>query len=193
MDATQRVARAMSHTPRATHLPDREVPNARLDVPLPLFGGATNSQPSTVATMLVALDVHPGHRVLDVGAGSGWTTALLAWLVGTDGEVLRLELDEELARWGAERLARHGRRVAAIQQPCPLERGHGQRITPMPGVPLRWAGAAVRHSVPCDIVTQNSRFRNRHVRRRLESGVRQEERPGHRRAALPPQPGAPSG
>lgn len=123
MDATQRVARAMRHTPRATHLPDREVPNARLDIPLPLFGGATNSQPSTVATMLVALDVHRGHRVLDVGAGSGWTTALLAWLVGTDGEVLGLELDGELARWGAERLARHGRGWARLEAADPTVLG----------------------------------------------------------------------
>ena len=123
MDATQRVARAMRHTPRATHLPDREVPNARLDIPLPLFGGATNSQPSTVATMLVALDVHPGQRVLDVGAGSGWTTALLAWLVGADGEVLGLELDEDLARWGAERLARTGRGWARLEAADPTVLG----------------------------------------------------------------------
>ena len=40
-------------------------------------------------------------RVLDVGAGSGWTTALLAHLVGPTGEVVGVELEPDLARWGA--------------------------------------------------------------------------------------------
>ena len=54
--------------------------------------------------MLRLLQVPVGARVLDVGSGSGWTTALLARLVGPDGVVLGLELDPELAGWGAANL-----------------------------------------------------------------------------------------
>src|SRR3712207_8165531 len=56
---------------------------ADADQPLPIGEGQTNSQPAIVRRMLELLDVLPGHRVLDVGAGSGWATALLGHPVGT--------------------------------------------------------------------------------------------------------------
>jgi len=58
--------------------------------------------------MLRLLDVRAGARVLDVGAGSGWTTALLAHLVGPDGLVLGVERHADLAAWGAANVARTG-------------------------------------------------------------------------------------
>jgi protein-L-isoaspartate(D-aspartate) O-methyltransferase len=75
------------------------------DRPLPIGHHATNSQPSTVRDMLEVLDVLPGQRVLDVGSGSGWTTALLAELTGPEGSVVGVELVPELAVWGAANLA----------------------------------------------------------------------------------------
>ncbi|MFI2706066.1 protein-L-isoaspartate O-methyltransferase, partial [Nocardioides sp. CER28] len=62
---------------------------------------------------------HPGHRVLDVGAGSGWTTALLAHLTGPDGEVVGVELEPRLARWGAANVAAAGRPWARIEPAIP--------------------------------------------------------------------------
>lgn len=53
-------------------------------------------------------------RVLDVGAGSGWTTALLARLVGPAGSVTGVELEPALARWGAENLRRQHTPWAAL-------------------------------------------------------------------------------
>ena len=50
--------------------------------------------------MLRLLEVRPGSRVLDVGAGSGWSTALLAHLTGTTGSVRGVELEPELASLG---------------------------------------------------------------------------------------------
>ena len=55
--------------------------------------------------VVAAADVGPGMRVLDVGAGSGWTTALLAELVGPSGSVLGVEIAPRLAAWGAANLA----------------------------------------------------------------------------------------
>jgi len=70
------------------------------DRPLPIGHGQTNSQPSTVRQMLRWLDAQPNQRVLDVGSGSGWTTALLAHLVGPDGRVYAVERIPELLRFG---------------------------------------------------------------------------------------------
>lgn len=105
--ADARLREAFAAVPREGFLrgPDRD--RATFDGPLSIGHGQTNSQPRTVADMLRLLDVQPGQRVLDVGAGSGWTTALLARLVGPDGSVLGLEVVPEIARWGAENLQAH--------------------------------------------------------------------------------------
>jgi protein-L-isoaspartate(D-aspartate) O-methyltransferase len=102
------VDRAMEVVPRAGFLPPAVRARADEDRPLPLWHGQTSSQPTTVASMLRLLHVPVGARVLDVGAGSGWTTALLAELVGPTGTVLGLELDRSLAEWGAANVAATG-------------------------------------------------------------------------------------
>ncbi|WP_229118984.1 protein-L-isoaspartate O-methyltransferase family protein [Enemella evansiae] len=107
--AADPVARAMQAVPRVGFLPESQRRYAAEDRPLPLgptqlAPEQTNSQPSTVAAMLRLLDVPVGASVLDVGAGSGWTTALLAWLVGPSGRVLGLELEPWLAEQGAANL-----------------------------------------------------------------------------------------
>jgi len=91
------VQQAFDAVPRALFLPNALRHRAHVDLPLPLSHGQTNSQPSTVRAMLELLDVQPGHRVLDVGAGSGWTTALLAHLVGRNGQVIGVERIAHLA------------------------------------------------------------------------------------------------
>src|SRR5699024_7069284 len=72
------VARAFAAVPRESFLPPAQRRRADHDGPIDIGHGQTNSQPLTVAAMLRLLDVRPRQRVLDVGAGSGWTTALLA-------------------------------------------------------------------------------------------------------------------
>lgn len=99
------VAEAMTTIARADFVPPDLRGRAHEDRPLPIGQGQTNSQPRTVANMLRLLDVHRGQRVLDVGAGSGWSTALLAYLVGPNGAVVGVELDPGLAQWGADNLA----------------------------------------------------------------------------------------
>jgi protein-L-isoaspartate(D-aspartate) O-methyltransferase len=97
----------MRSVPRRGFLPRDQRDRADIDAPVRLGPGQTNSQPTTVLNMLELLDVPPGARVLDVGAGSGWTTALLAALVGSSGHVIGVELDPTLARWGAANVAAH--------------------------------------------------------------------------------------
>ncbi|WP_229244902.1 protein-L-isoaspartate O-methyltransferase family protein [Cellulosimicrobium marinum] len=91
---------------RRSFLPRDQRRHADEDRPLAIGHGQTSSQPSTVAAMLRLLDVPPGARVLDVGSGSGWTTALLARLAGPAGQVVGVERHPEIAAWGAANVAR---------------------------------------------------------------------------------------
>ncbi len=72
------------------------------DQPLPIGKGQTISQPSTVVFMLELLQPQKGHKVLDAGSGSGWTTALLAHIVGPGGKVIAMELLASLKTFGEE-------------------------------------------------------------------------------------------
>lgn len=104
MDTTRSVDAAMAATPRAHFLPDQFKRSADVDTAIPIGGGSTCSQPTTVRNMLLLLDVHPSHRVLDVGSGSGWTTAILAKLTGEDGDVTGVELLPEMVSRSREAL-----------------------------------------------------------------------------------------
>src|SRR6478609_1503063 len=77
MTEHNRVISALADVPRAAFLPPDVRSRATVDAPLPIGYGATNSQPWTVQFMLELLHVPAGAKVLDVGSGSGWTTALL--------------------------------------------------------------------------------------------------------------------
>ncbi|HEC45807.1 MAG TPA: L-isoaspartyl protein carboxyl methyltransferase, partial [Epsilonproteobacteria bacterium] len=77
-----------------------------VDTPLPIGNNQTISQPSTVAFMLEKLEPGEGDKVLDIGSGSGWTTALLCHIVGEKGSVIGLERMDELVERGGENLAK---------------------------------------------------------------------------------------
>lgn len=117
---SDRVDAAFAAVPRVGFLTESERRYADRDHPLPIGHGQTNSQPTTVRNMLVLLDVQPGDRVLDVGSGSGWTTALLAHLAGPGGWVHGVELVPELAEFGSHNLAAYGALAASIR---PAEAG----------------------------------------------------------------------
>lgn len=86
------------------------------DVPLPIGFEATISQPTTVKFMLNWLNPKPGEKILDVGSGSGWTTALLAYAVGGKGKVIGTEIVPELVKFGSENLAKYNFAQATIVQ-----------------------------------------------------------------------------
>ncbi len=79
-----------------------------IDAPLPIGFGQTISQPSTVRMMLEWLEPQPGDRVLDVGSGSGWTSALLSQIVGSRGKVYAVERIPELVELGRSNCLKAG-------------------------------------------------------------------------------------
>ncbi len=115
----QRILDAFAAAPRERFLPHGEMRFADLDRPLDIGHGQTNSQPTTVRHLLELLEVEPGDRVLDVGCGSGWTTALLGHLVGPDGSVVGVEIVPELVEFGRTNLAAAGLPWARIEPADP--------------------------------------------------------------------------
>ena len=100
-----RLLRALERAPRSLFMPQRYADVAGRDIALPIGGGQTSPPPSMVAAMIEALDPPPRGRVLEVGAGSGYATALLAQL---SGEVVSLERRRTLALEAAARLSAFG-------------------------------------------------------------------------------------
>jgi protein-L-isoaspartate(D-aspartate) O-methyltransferase len=100
-----RVLDAMLRVPRHEFVSPAHRAQAYEDHPLPIGEGQTISQPYVVALMLGALQVGPGEKVLEVGAGSGYATALLAELAA---QVYALERHDALAASAREVLQRLG-------------------------------------------------------------------------------------
>jgi protein-L-isoaspartate(D-aspartate) O-methyltransferase len=95
------VEEAFRAVPRHLFLPDVPLSRAYADeaVAVQAVEGVTTSsasQPSMMAIMLGQLDLRPGHRVLEIGAGTGYNAALMARLVGLDGRVVAVDIDPGL-------------------------------------------------------------------------------------------------
>ncbi|WP_127130110.1 protein-L-isoaspartate O-methyltransferase [Georgenia sp. SYP-B2076] len=114
-----RVIEAMTAVDRLGFLPPDQHRFARADLALRIGSGATCSQPSTVERMLHLLGARPGDRVLDVGSGSGWTTALLARLVAPGGWVVGVEIEPDLVEVGRANLLAAGCSSARLEQAVP--------------------------------------------------------------------------
>jgi protein-L-isoaspartate(D-aspartate) O-methyltransferase len=100
-----RLLRALERAPRSLFVPQRYADIAARDIALPIGCGQTAPPPSIVAAMIETLDVKAGARVLEIGGGSGYASALLAQL---GREILSLERCQTLAVEAAERLAAFG-------------------------------------------------------------------------------------
>ena len=103
--ADQRVLEAMARVPRHEFAPERYRDQAYEDHPVPIGEGQTISQPYIVAIMLEALALSPADRVLEVGTGSGYVTALLAELAA---QVVSVERHAALADAARDLLVRMG-------------------------------------------------------------------------------------
>lgn len=89
--AAHEVAAAMLKYPRGIFLPQSEAQNAYYDLPLPIGEEQTCSAPSMVATMLSLLGLKKGHKVLEIGTGCAWQTALISEIVGEEGRVVSID------------------------------------------------------------------------------------------------------
>lgn len=103
----ERITKAFKEVDRRDFLPVDREDLAELNMPLPIGYGQTISQPLVVEFMLEKLDPHPGHKILDIGSGSGWTTALLSHIVGQQGKVIGMEIIPELKRFGEQNVAEY--------------------------------------------------------------------------------------
>lgn len=107
----ERVIGAFERVDRSDFVPADKAADAYGDRPVGLPEGQTTSQPSLIARMIEAADPRPGEKVLEVGTGYGFQTALLAQL--TD-RVVSIERSEVLARAARANLARAGIRNAVV-------------------------------------------------------------------------------
>ncbi|PIQ74764.1 MAG: protein-L-isoaspartate O-methyltransferase [Candidatus Portnoybacteria bacterium CG11_big_fil_rev_8_21_14_0_20_44_10] len=80
---TPEIIGAFKKIDRVDFVPDNLKSEAYEDAPLPIGHGQTISQPATVAFMLELLEPRAGDKILDIGFGSGWTTALMAEIVSS--------------------------------------------------------------------------------------------------------------
>src|ERR1019366_6666853 len=100
-----RVLAVMGKVPRHEFVPERLRADAYADHPLPIGHGQTISQPYIVAFMTEQLDPKPTERVLEIGTGSGYQTAVLAEMAA---QVYTVEIVEDLAQQAAADLKRLG-------------------------------------------------------------------------------------
>ncbi|MCG7524075.1 methyltransferase, FxLD system [Streptomyces sp. OfavH-34-F] len=105
---------ALRNVPRHVFVPDATLEDAYANAPVHIKYDADGtslscaSQPGVVALMLDQLDVQPGERILELGAGTGYNAGLLAHLVGEYGHVTTLDVDEDLVEGARAHLAAAG-------------------------------------------------------------------------------------
>jgi protein-L-isoaspartate(D-aspartate) O-methyltransferase len=113
--ADARVLAAMDKVERHLFVPVPQRPGAYADTPLPIGYGQTISQPYIVARMTELLGIGPGARVLEIGTGSGYQSAVLSEMVGSSGEVYTIEIVAPLGLLARETLEREGYRNVQVR------------------------------------------------------------------------------
>jgi len=104
---TPRIIEAFRKIRRVDFLPEEMRDLAEMNEALPIGFGQTISQPLVVAFMLELLEPQEGEKILDVGSGSGWTSALLAEIVGSKGKIIAVEVVPELKEFGEKNIAKY--------------------------------------------------------------------------------------
>lgn len=103
----KKVEDAFRNIPRHEFVPSSELDYAYYNEPLPIKKNQTISQPAVVSRMTEWLDVRQGQKVLEIGTGSGWQTAILSYMVG-QGTVYSVEIKPELVKFARENLEKLG-------------------------------------------------------------------------------------
>ena len=111
---SEKVLDAFRKVERRDFVPEEERENAYDDRPLPILRGKTISQPTTVMFMTSLLDVKEGQKILELGTGSGYQSAILAYLVGDKGKVISTEVVPELVQFSRENLQKAGMKNVTV-------------------------------------------------------------------------------
>lgn len=137
---------AFRTVPREAFVPDAHRSSAYEDRPLPIGAGQTISQPYIVAAMIEAAGVKPNHRVLEVGAGSGYAAAVMAQIAE---QVYAIERHEVLAREAAARVKELG------YDNCEIITGDGMKglpeHAPFDAILVAASGAEVPDALKCQL------------------------------------------
>ena len=112
--SSETVIRAMEQVPRERFVPQDSRHMAYLDLPLSIGEGQTISQPYIVAMMTEAMELSGGDRVLEIGTGSGYQTAILSALTPR-GRVVTMERVPALMQQARQRLEELGYRNVEVQ------------------------------------------------------------------------------
>ena len=104
---TPEIIEAFREIKRKDFLPEEMKEMADLNEALAIGEGQTISQPLVVAFMLEKLEPFKGQNILDIGAGSGWTTALLSYILKEKGRVTALEMIPELKEFGENNVRKY--------------------------------------------------------------------------------------
>lgn len=136
---------------REDFIPDEVKLEAKGNYPLPIGYNQTISQPLTVAFMLELLEPEAGNKILDVGSGSGWQTALLAHIVGPQGKVYAIERISELKEFGENNVKKYNFiKKGIVEFIC----GDGSKGLPEKGPFDRIIVAAAASKIPEDLLKQ---------------------------------------
>jgi protein-L-isoaspartate(D-aspartate) O-methyltransferase len=115
----QNLINAFLETPRGNYLPKLYKTMESINAPLPLKNSQTTSQPLTIAFMLELLSLEQGHKVLEIGYGAGWQTALISKIICPDpinmpnnqnnqcGEIFAYEITDEVAQLGESNIKKN--------------------------------------------------------------------------------------
>ena len=141
----ERVLAALERVPRESFIPVDLRHEAHRDDPVPIGHGQTISQPYIVGYMTEALNLEPHHRVLEIGTGCGYQTAVLAELAA---EVYSIELIPELADRARETVSGMGYSNIIIRT------GDGYQGWPDRAPFDRIIGAAAAPAVPAALINQ---------------------------------------
>jgi protein-L-isoaspartate(D-aspartate) O-methyltransferase len=143
---TPGIIEAFRKIKRVDFLPEDIKNLAEVNEALPIGYRQTISQPLVVAFMIEQLEPKAGNKILDIGSGSGWTTALLAHIVGQKGKVIAIEIVSELKEFGEKNVAEYNYIKKGVAEFICADGSRGyKKEAPFDGI---LASAAVQEEIP---------------------------------------------